>query len=178
MLDLESPRWGELKQAYGSAEDIPRLLAHLDRADERERRELWFGLWSTLCRDGEVYSASYAAVPHLVAFAGRQHAAGGAEALHLLGAIEVGRLSEGAPSLPEDLSTGYRGAIDAVPGLIAGWIDERWEPDTVQVLAAVLAIAKGHPRFGAAALLLDAVVGCPVCGASHPPAGWALGADG
>ena len=178
MLDLESPRWGELEQAYGSAEDIPRLLAHLERTDERERRELWFGLWSTLCRDGEVYSASYAALPHLVAFATRRRAAAGAEALHLAGGIEVGRLSEGAPPLPEDLASGYERALGEVPRLIAGWIDERWEPDTVQVLASVLAIAKGHPRFGAAALLLDAAVSCPVCGASHPPAGWALGADG
>src|SRR4051812_41010928 len=110
MLDLDSPRWAQLKQAYGTAEDVPRLLAFLDEAGDRERGELWFGLWSTLCRDGEVFSASYAAVPHLVAFAARRNAARGAESLHLVGAIEVGRLSAGGPGVPEDLFDGYRSA--------------------------------------------------------------------
>jgi hypothetical protein len=178
MLDLEDPRWGELEQAYGTAEDIPRLLAHLPGLDERARGELWLGLWSTLCRDGDVYSASYAAVPHLVAFAARQSVAAGAESLHLVGAIEVGRLSAGAPGMPSDLGDDYRGALGQVPRLIAEWAAEPWGPDTAQVLSAVLAIAKGHPRFGAAALLLEPAVVCPLCGGSHAPAGWDLGAGG
>ena len=177
MLALESSRWSGLEQAYGSAEDVPRLLRHLDPASAGERRELWFGLWSVLWHQGGVYSASYAAVPHLVEFADRRPAAECAEALHLVGAIEIGRLTPAAPTVPDDLRVAYRQAIAAVPGVIARRTEDAWDPDTTQVLTAVLAIAKGHPRFGNAALQLEGVVLCPICDAPHPPAGWDFDAD-
>ena len=175
MVELDSPRWGTLRQAFGTAEDIPKLLSLLETVDDGVRQEIWLGLWGTLCPEGEVYSASYAAVPHLVEYARRRPAARGAEAVHLVGAIEVGRLGVGAPEVPDDLVAGYRAAVAELPALIAGWVGEPWDGDTTQVLSAALAIAKGHPRFGAAALLLEPSVVCPVCGASHPPAGWDLG---
>lgn len=174
MLNLESPRWRELEQAYGGAEDIPRLLAHLPAVSEGERKELWFGLWSTLCHQGDVYSASYAALPHLVEFARGRPAAQAAEALHLVGAIEVGRVTSGAPPVPDDLLAGYRAALAEVPRVVAARAEEAWDADTTQVLSAVLAIAKGHPRFGNAALLLESSMSCPVCDAPHAPAGWDL----
>ena len=178
MLPLESDRWRELAQAYGAAQDIPRLIAHLDQVDDAVRRELWFGLWSTLCHRGEVYSASYAAVPHLVAFAARHSAAGAARALHLVGAIEVGRLTPGSAAVPPDLAAAYREALREVPAIVAARVVEPWDRDTVQTLCGVLAIAKGHPRFGNAALELEPMVACPVCDATHPPAGWDFDADG
>lgn len=174
MLPLDSPRWGELRQAYGSAEDVPRLLAHLDRVSDVERRELWFGLWSTLCHQGDVYTASYAAVPHLVAFAETQSAAERARALHLAAAIEVGRLSPGADALPDDLAAPYAAALARVPGAIAACVAEPWDADTAQALAGALAVAKGHPRLGNATLSLEPLVTCPVCDATFPPAGWEL----
>lgn len=178
MLELGSLRWRELSQAYGTAEDIPRLLEALEGADEGERRELWFGLWSTLCQQGDVYSASYAALPHLVRLAGGWGAERAAEALHLAGAIEVGRMTPGSPVVPEDLAGAYGRAMDEVPRVVAARVAEPWSADTTQVMSAVLAIAKGHVRFGGAALMLEASVECPVCGAAHVPRGWDLGGEG
>ena len=178
MLPLESSRWRELTQAYGTAEDIPRLLAHLTQVDDAGRGELWVGLWSTLCHQGDVYTASYAAVPHLVAFAARHTAGECARALHLVGAVEIGRLAPRAPAMPSDLATAYRSAMAEVPRVIAARVGEVWDPDTTQILSGVLAIAKGHPRFGNAALSLEAVIACPICDAPFPPPGWAYDADG
>ena len=68
MLALDSDRWSELKHAYGSAEDIPSLLQmvydkpHVDPT----MNEVWTDLWSALCHQGDIYSASTAAVPHLI----------------------------------------------------------------------------------------------------------------
>jgi hypothetical protein len=178
MLELGSPRWRELMQAYGTAEDIPRLLEVLAESSEEERGELWFGLWSTLCHQGDVYRASYAALPHLVRLAGDWGAERAAEALHLAGAIEVGRVTPGSPPLPEELAGAYREAIEELPRVVAARVAEPWSADTTQVMSAVLAIAKGHVRFGNAALLLESSVECPVCGASHVPAGWDLEGEG
>ena len=173
MIPLDSPRWRELRQAYGSAEDIPRLLEHLPLVDDDGRRELWLGLWGTLCRRGDVYDASYAAVPHLVAFAATRPAAERARALHLVGAVEVGRrLAPGAPPLSPDLADAYHAALAEVPALVAGCAGEEWDADTAQVLAATIAIAKGYPRMGNVALHIEPMMSCPVCGAAHPPPGW------
>ena len=101
-----------------------------------------------------------------------------AEALHLAGAIEVGRVTPGSPVLPEDLAGAYHEAMDGVPRVVAARVAEPWSADTTQVMSAVLAIAKGHVRFGNAALLLESSVECPVCGAAHVPPGWDLEGEG
>ena len=177
MLPLDDDaRWRALSQAFGSAEDVPRLLAHLDLVDDRTRRELWLGLWGTLWRDGAAFTASYAAVPHLVAWAATREATECARALHLVGAIALARGHHGSPPLPGDLAAAYDDAIARVPEIVASRVAEPWDPDTTQVMASLLAIAKGHPGFGGAALQLEPIVTCPVCGDTHPPPGWGVAA--
>lgn len=56
--------WSELRHAYGPADDIPALL---QRLDPNPGAEVWGELWSRLCHQGTVYSASYAALPALTA---------------------------------------------------------------------------------------------------------------
>lgn len=70
MPDLDSPRWRELQDAYGPATKIPKLVRQLQsdpspKASSND--EPWFSLWSALCHQGDVYTASYAAVPAIVA---------------------------------------------------------------------------------------------------------------
>ena len=67
MLPLDSDRWADLQHAYGSADDIPDLLLKLRKLpDSKNNKEPWFSLWSSLAHQGDVYSASFAAVPHVV----------------------------------------------------------------------------------------------------------------
>ena len=70
MLDLGSIRWNELTHAYGNAGDIPKLLEQAAKwpLAEKYQDEPYFSLWSSLCHQGDAYSASYAAVPHLASF--------------------------------------------------------------------------------------------------------------
>lgn len=58
--------WSRLHHAYGTAEDIPRLL---DGASADPLGPDWDELWSRLCHQGTVYSASYAALPVLTRMA-------------------------------------------------------------------------------------------------------------
>jgi hypothetical protein len=60
------PDWALLKHAYGEAVDIPDLLAALSPDPEARA---WEPLWSRLCHQGTVYSASFAALPVLLAAA-------------------------------------------------------------------------------------------------------------
>ena len=63
MLSLDSPGWSKLRHAYGVASDTPKLLRQLERlpASDNEK-ESWFSNWSSLAHQGDVYSASFAAV--------------------------------------------------------------------------------------------------------------------
>src|SRR5262245_35013447 len=63
MLDLDSPEWKLLHHAYGNAADVPRMIRNLAAHPDEKT---WEPLWSSLCHQGDVYSASYAAVPHVV----------------------------------------------------------------------------------------------------------------
>jgi len=66
-LDLNSPEWGRLEDAYGTADQIPQLLADLENGNEEALDEL-FGC---ICHQMSVYSSSIAALPHLIAIASR-----------------------------------------------------------------------------------------------------------
>src|SRR5262245_2479388 len=64
MLTLESPKWSNLHHAYGRASDVPALLVRLRDNSDGYR---WDDIWSHLCHQGTVYTATYAAVPHIAA---------------------------------------------------------------------------------------------------------------
>ncbi len=69
MLPLDSPQWRELRHAYGQADDLPALLKQLYECpfDHPAMHQVWLDLWGRLCHQGDIYSASIAAVHHLVA---------------------------------------------------------------------------------------------------------------
>ena len=54
--------WRTLEHAYGNAADIPGLLNQLSPEPEAS---VWEELWSRICHQGTVYSASFAALPAL-----------------------------------------------------------------------------------------------------------------
>ncbi|MFE0462549.1 hypothetical protein ACFW1A_25170 [Kitasatospora sp. NPDC058965] len=72
-----------MKHAYGTAEDIPVLF---ERLGTEPNDETWSDLWSRLCHQGGVYSASFAALA-LLADLGSEAGKDGDNALLLAGAI-------------------------------------------------------------------------------------------
>ncbi|MEU1619568.1 hypothetical protein ABZ479_20005 [Streptomyces sp. NPDC005722] len=76
--------WSRLHHAYGTAEDIPGLLATVSPDPQHAG---WDDVWSRLCHQGTVYSASYAALPTLTRLAREWSAADRRMPLILAGAI-------------------------------------------------------------------------------------------
>lgn len=76
--------WKALAHAYGEASDIPVLIDEL-RRDPGDAR--WSDLWSCLCHQGTVYSASYAALSLLCDLAKTLPPEGRLDPLMLIGAI-------------------------------------------------------------------------------------------
>jgi hypothetical protein len=68
MITSQPVNWYFLRHAYGSADDIPALLQKIESfpAETDWQTEPWFSLWSALYHQGDIYSASIAAVPQIV----------------------------------------------------------------------------------------------------------------
>lgn len=158
MLALEDPLWGSLQHAYGDAADIPVLLTALASAPDKPAdatAEPWYSLWSDLCHQGDAYTASYAAVPHLVDIAGRVKGALNFDFLLLPTAIEVARSSGRGPELPAGLADYYRAAILRLPELVSLHREEPWDQNMLLSAAAAQAVAKGHVDVAEALMNLD-----------------------
>lgn len=97
--------WSELRDAYGSAEAVPSLLTSAEAGDP----EAWNELWSRLCHQGTVYSASSPALPALARMAERQPSAGYSQPLFLAATIasstDRGGASEPRVSYATEIST-------------------------------------------------------------------------
>lgn len=88
MLPLDSPRWSQLKHAYGNASDTPGLLLRLaDEPTGPECGEIWSLLISSVLHQGEVYPAALAVVPHLVEIAQRVAPKAQFDFIHFIGAV-------------------------------------------------------------------------------------------
>jgi hypothetical protein len=82
VLDIETG-WSHLRDAQGSAVDVPELLDRL----RPERSPAWDEAWARLCPHGSVFPASLAALPHLMRLAASWTPAARVEPLLLAGAI-------------------------------------------------------------------------------------------
>jgi hypothetical protein len=155
MLDLDSPRWADLAHAYGNAADVPGLLRQLqDFPSSEGESEPWFSLWSALAHQGDVYSASFAAVPHVVAVLATAPKRADSSYFQFPAWVEICRERESA-EVPPDLSEAYLQALAQLPALVAAAAGREWDHGlTVSALAAIAA-AKGAHSLADAVLELS-----------------------
>jgi hypothetical protein len=156
-LDLASPIWRDLQHAYGSAEDVPGLLTALEALPPRlaEKDEPYSSLWSALCHQGDAYTASYAAVPHIVRIAQSAPSVFPWTLLALVSAIEISRSRGSGPVVPGDLLTPYTEALAAVPALVAAASTRVWDHWFCLAALSAVAAAKGSPDVAEAVLELN-----------------------
>ena len=154
MLSLESHRWTELRHAYGTAGDIPPLLRQLnDLPSSDEEAEPWFTLWSALAHQGDVYSASFAAVPHIVNALASAPSKADHSYFQFPAWVEICRAKQ-AVEIPEDLRSAYFEALAQLPGLVAAASTRPWQPAFLVCTLAAVAAAKGQPAVAEAVLEL------------------------
>lgn len=132
MLPLTDPLWSTLSHAYGPAGDMPGLLerARWDDSPGHLRQSAWFELWSALCHQGSVYSASYAAAPHLADIAhNRRGTRSQFDPLFLIACIELGRLEGQGPEVEKALEPSYATALQKTQALIEEALFFPWSSD-------------------------------------------------
>jgi hypothetical protein len=157
MLPLESERWSQLSHAYGDASDVPSLLRDLESLppDAGSEAEPYFSLWSALCHQGDVYTGSYAAVPHIVRIMGTAPERVPMTLFLMVACIEIARCKGRGPAVPPDLQTDYSAALARIPELVAGAARARWDHWYCGAALAAVAAAKGFAQLAEAVLELD-----------------------
>jgi hypothetical protein len=165
LLPLDSPVWQTLSHAYGSAEDIPLLLKALAIAYENQK-ETWGELWSCLCHQGTVYSASFSAAPHLVVQASTLPREQRVPFIHLAGMIERGRLVRNGSPLTKMSESVYLASLVVLESLILDCLQSHWDEYIYKMLFSVLVTIRGNVDLGWEIDLLEQQIECPTCDTS------------
>jgi len=158
MLALDDPFWSQLNHAYGPASDIPNLLRNLalaPRMRSDDEAEPWHTLWSSLCHQGDVYTASYAAVPHLLQIAINTPGPIDWSFFGLPAAIEIARFNQRGPAIPPELVVSYEKALNRLMDCVIVHRADAWDESMALSVITALTAAKGHHRLAEALLNLD-----------------------
>jgi hypothetical protein len=148
MLSLDSPKWSELKHAYGNASDIPDLLRQLKTLPSAEgENEPWFSIWSSLAHQGDVYSASFAAVPYVINALKQAPTKADFTYYQFPAWVEVCRQKKSV-EIPNYLETDYFAALSELPSLVAASAEREWDSNFLCCALSAIAAAKG---FGSVA---------------------------
>lgn len=154
MLELDSPRWAELDHAYGKAGNIPELLRQLESFPTAEGRgEPWFSIWSALAHQGDVYPASFAAVPHVVKVLEKGPASATSSYLHFPAWVEICRHKRSV-EVPTDLESAYFDALRRLPSLAVAALDVERDEGFVRCVLCAIAAANGQHDLANAVLEL------------------------
>ena len=153
VLSLESSRWAELRHAYGSAGDVPALLSRLHNLPAAEAEtEPWFSLWSALAHQGDVYSASFAAVPHVIAALASAPSKADSAYFQFPAWVEICRFRKQV-AIPEDLQGAYFIALGQLPSLVAAASSRL--PEVGFLACALSAIAAASGQHAVAEAILE-----------------------
>lgn len=140
MLPLEDPQWldfiGGYQVRYDASGAIERLLNGPDRSAALEELE------NDLCHQGDLGTASYAAVPWLVEYI-RRCPELDAGVVGLVLTIEFGRPFQ-RQRMPAELQADYEKAIRQLPDIVSSKRTGQWDDRQVQVAASTLALSQGN----------------------------------
>jgi len=164
MLNLDSDRWAELQHAYGGADDVPDMLRRLSQGEATVLDDLY----GFLCHQGIVYSASFAAVPHVVAIANvTTEAELRAHMLVLVGSIRASATEPRYLDLEPDLEAAYEAALPRALTLGLVTLQQRIRPETAVHLLEAASALNGFVTPGRVLSHFVDAEFCPPCPGCH-----------
>lgn len=133
-IPLDDLRWALLHHAYGVASDVPEMLRALAGGDDR----IWSEIYSALCHQGDVDTATFAALPHIVAIGASRPRA--EQTTFWVFAGDVARSRDQGPVPPDieaDLQSALREAEERAAACVVDGVDEGDATSLVGALASL-----------------------------------------
>lgn len=152
MIDLDDTTWQNLNGGYRIPFDASPALKSLELDEDDEAA--WSELWENLHHQGDVDTASFAAVPHLVRLHSRKTSINW-QFIGLIATIEVARWTLDNPDIPIELYDDYINALNDAKTL---GIDRMMFNGTTEYLASyfgLVASLHGNRQLAQAILTLD-----------------------
>jgi hypothetical protein len=127
-----------------------------------------------LCHQNDVYTASYAAIPHVVALAATKPRQERLEHVNFIASVEAYRRREGAPPIPSDLEGAYLASIRQAGSMVLECLESDWDEAGYKVMLGGLAVVRGQYKLGAAISELEEEIECAECGSILSARGYDL----
>lgn len=166
MLDLDSPRWGDIPSSPGGTGLLAaQLLRQIRGGDDSACGELF----EQVCHQFSVGAVAYVVVPHLVEIASTRPPGDRVRPLAIVGSVAAARLADPRNSapLPSEWSAEYEAANEAARDLTVDALRRPgWDPSDSQELIATLAALHGHANLAMHIFLQGGAtdLSCPECG--------------
>lgn len=149
MITLDDPKWKTLRGGYRIPYDASIALKAMEAGSDT-----WGELWDELHHQGDVDSASYAAIPQIVRIA--THATARDWNFYgLVSTIEIERHRKRNPEVPDWLLEDYELAWHQLLPLALSDIKLQQDDITIRAILSVIAISKGNLKLGALLADLD-----------------------
>ena len=136
VLPLDSDRWKKLGHAYGSSGDIPTMLRAIQERGFLAEDDLEL-LWGDLYHQGTIYTATYAAAPHVLALIDALPLKDQHELLTFLGRVAG---SWDGDLIPDDLRPAYKQTISTAAGKAVALLESP-DLDSIEFTYLLLAVA-------------------------------------
>jgi hypothetical protein len=108
-------------------------------------------MFDALCHQGDIYTASYAAVPHILEYIAKSGS--GWQPYALIASIEEARLLGKGPAIPAELEGNYHDAITSAVSLALQAFPHTSEPLLSRSIIALLSLANGQISIATFSLL-------------------------
>ncbi len=150
MLPLDDPRWQSYESGYRLLYDASVPLRQL--LEHGASVELWDELWQELHHQGDLGSASYAAVPYLLKYAEHSPKLDW-NVFGLIATIELTR-PRNSP-VPAELTEAYFSAIRSIPVVVGTHPDHAWDAVATRSIVSCIALARDQRLLAQISLELD-----------------------
>lgn len=141
LFPLNDLRWAAYRGGYRVPYDVVPLIQQLQKEGTSEK--FWELAWQELHHQGDVGEATYAVVPYLVDYQTRQRGID-EQVFHFCVVVELARLENENPPVPQELALSYAKALDTLP-IVGVNLAQRGCPEAdVMGVAAAIALAAGH----------------------------------
>lgn len=153
---LNDPIWQTLEGGYRTKYDASIALKNLELAsDEESAGKIINELWEELHHQGDVGTASYVALPHLIRIVKAKNIGIGA-ILSLCATIEQQRVLAKNPVLPQELSNFYQTGLSEMKKLALSVLAKSdLSQESLAVACSAVATTSGRVKFGKAMLELS-----------------------
>lgn len=154
MIGLDDIKWKQLHGGYRELYDASVPLKKLEQAKQKgEIKAIVEELWNNLHHQGDVDTASYYAIPHLIRIANDKDSFI-PEILSLPITIEIER-HRSNPPIPSELTADYYHAITQIGELGRSIINNSWDLVIASISLSAIAISKGQIELARAITLLE-----------------------